>query len=1011
MLSTSNGTKRRNMRSPSIPTEIGIGGPGTTFQPIFLEDSSAAEDSSCHTSSTDNINVNSSSGRRLGISRPSYEAPNQLDFSPILQSRKRAPKVKSALEKYNHASLSHTSPYKRAGDGKENVNEQHQPLLLQTMQAHQNTAPLKSPSKAMTKLTKSKNDLNELKSTSTRTPTKRPFLLSRGGARGSSRGVGVGVDSPSTDGKHKNKSNTNTNNYHKLDGSINLNQSVVSQVVDDNPHHSLAEIKKAFDNDRFFTPAQQSPQEYENLYHSSTISVDSSSSRRSSQYHRSKSKRTPKQKQAWASEQQYNSEVTSTTLSSTTGNGGWSSGVGITPPPKSLTRIIVPYVTPSTDSKSKHKYTVFILLIQPTQKIFELVRINYDPGTSTLQHLLDKIPENTSAEDLSRQIYTGLVRPNASSTSNKLLANLALTASVMARDGSCARIVCGEVLAAIPTGYTGKETQILSRHIMKNPKMVKLLSKKSPHSRKKRSSSSSVSASASVSKDLNTSASTTASSSTRKHNNGKSKVPLGIQGRTNNKSPYPSSEHAGTFSASVLFAPLSKTIDEETGSACRSTNQGKQERERKQKQQEIRASVSLRNVSSSNIVSDDNSCNSSLSSVAFRKNAPSVHQVDTNIELKNKIHNLESTVRNMTNTASPRSYGRKEPIPLVANDDHSHKAVSSEQISLTVNQLEEIKREAAEAARVAARAAAEEAFTKRMEELVSTLNVSPEEKNRLLDTDDMSYHSAMSSAMHAAIAPLTKEPCDFPVSVIINDKPKSPSEVRLLSPIGSYGAYASEVKFVSPYAPAFGSTLLAPKVPFSSPPPPLACVTPHSGDDSSSEVVKAKAFFKPSNTKATDPAITETVCDKEDFEDEIEPSLIAEIMEGFYEVTKKALAKYLSKKNGTRKHNSKDVQRKMQIKIMSIVCILFLTSQSILNGKEIVPDKDIHQGWNFGSSNSLATAQNASYIEQKRNFSLVDLQHIIFWFLVFSKGQTFLSRQRPQRKIRRTWKSRVIPVN
>ena len=100
--------------------------------------------------------------------------------------------------------------------------------------------------------------------------------------------------------------------------------------------------------------------------------------------------------------------------------------------------------------------------------------------------------DNCSKEDLSNQTYIGLVRPNGSSTSNKNLMNMELSASLMARDGSCARIVCGEVLAAIPAKFTSKETQILARHIMKNPKMIKLLSKKNPLARKSHGKSSSI---------------------------------------------------------------------------------------------------------------------------------------------------------------------------------------------------------------------------------------------------------------------------------------------------------------------------------------------------------------------------------------------------------------------------------------------------------------------------------------------------------------------------------------
>ena len=97
--------------------------------------------------------------------------------------------------------------------------------------------------------------------------------------------------------------------------------------------------------------------------------------------------------------------------------------------------------------------------------------------------------------------------------------------------------------------------------------------------------------------------------------------------------------------------------------------------------------------------------------------------------------------------------------------------------------MEEIKHESAKAAAEAARNAAKEAFTKQIEELVHMLDVSEDEKNRLLDNDDMSFHSAISFAMNAAMTmtPLTSSTaseCDFPVSVSLPvSLPVSPQDV------------------------------------------------------------------------------------------------------------------------------------------------------------------------------------------------------------------------------------------
>ncbi len=139
-------------------------------------------------------------------------------------------------------------------------------------------------------------------------------------------------------------------------------------------------------------------------------------------------------------------------------------GLGITPPPtrSKSSRLIVPYVTPP----SIDTYTIFILIVQPSAKLFELIRVNYHPATATIGHLMNLIPDHVSEEGLRGQEHVGFCRPHGSSSFSRNLTQ-DMTASVMARDGTCARIFCGEVIVAIPKGYTGKEVQVLSQHILK----------------------------------------------------------------------------------------------------------------------------------------------------------------------------------------------------------------------------------------------------------------------------------------------------------------------------------------------------------------------------------------------------------------------------------------------------------------------------------------------------------------------------------------------------------------
>jgi len=158
------------------------------------------------------------------------------------------------------------------------------------------------------------------------------------------------------------------------------------------------------------------------------------------------------------------------------------SGLGITPPPtrSKSSRLIVPYVNPP----SNDKYTIFILVVQPSAKLFELVRVNYHPATATIKDLLDLVPGSVTEEHLKHQKHIGFCRPKGSSSSSRSIMNECMTASVMARDGTCARILCGELLIAIPEDYSGREVQMISSRILSMPKMQRLLSKSDPIRRK-----------------------------------------------------------------------------------------------------------------------------------------------------------------------------------------------------------------------------------------------------------------------------------------------------------------------------------------------------------------------------------------------------------------------------------------------------------------------------------------------------------------------------------------------
>ena len=131
-----------------------------------------------------------------------------------------------------------------------------------------------------------------------------------------------------------------------------------------------------------------------------------------------------------------------------------------------------------------HAYKIFLLLLQPQSKIFELIQLLYNPNDTTIGSILEMIPENATEQALGNQTYIGLCRPK---TQEELL-NSDLLASEVRPGVDSGNITLGEILVAIPQGFNGKDVSILSKQILANPKIVKLLKRADPLSKKKRSS-------------------------------------------------------------------------------------------------------------------------------------------------------------------------------------------------------------------------------------------------------------------------------------------------------------------------------------------------------------------------------------------------------------------------------------------------------------------------------------------------------------------------------------------
>jgi hypothetical protein len=128
-------------------------------------------------------------------------------------------------------------------------------------------------------------------------------------------------------------------------------------------------------------------------------------------------------------------------------------------------------------------YKIFLLLILPKSKIFEIIQVLYSPSNTTVRNLLDMIPINATEPALGSQEYSSLCRPKD---------GIPIKPSILAssQDKDNAGIVRGEMLVAIPKGYSGSLCARISTPILSNPKVRKLLERSDPLApkRKKRRS-------------------------------------------------------------------------------------------------------------------------------------------------------------------------------------------------------------------------------------------------------------------------------------------------------------------------------------------------------------------------------------------------------------------------------------------------------------------------------------------------------------------------------------------
>ena len=148
--------------------------------------------------------------------------------------------------------------------------------------------------------------------------------------------------------------------------------------------------------------------------------------------------------------------------------------------------------TTSSNHPGNKDFKVFLLLLHPRSKIFELIQLYFNPTTTTIRDVIRMIPANATEAALGVQEYNGLCRPKAEDKDDREIANLDLLVQNHDNMKNSAQVVREEILVAVPVGYSVNKISKLSQQILANPRIQKLLKNSDPlaaKAKRKKSSS------------------------------------------------------------------------------------------------------------------------------------------------------------------------------------------------------------------------------------------------------------------------------------------------------------------------------------------------------------------------------------------------------------------------------------------------------------------------------------------------------------------------------------------
>ena len=132
--------------------------------------------------------------------------------------------------------------------------------------------------------------------------------------------------------------------------------------------------------------------------------------------------------------------------------------------------------TPGRLGAPDASFKIFLLLLNPQAKIFELIQVIYAPSVTTIGDVLSMIPGNATEPALGSLSYVGLCRPK----DGVEITDMQLMASGSHCKKSCARILLGEILVSIPAGFSGKQCAKLAIPILNNQRIQNLLKRSDP---------------------------------------------------------------------------------------------------------------------------------------------------------------------------------------------------------------------------------------------------------------------------------------------------------------------------------------------------------------------------------------------------------------------------------------------------------------------------------------------------------------------------------------------------